>query len=615
MGQNLGPLNIKDTYQDLVQTSGSVFTDGEGNVLTSVNITASYATNAGTASTAGNAGTAATATSASHALVADSATSATTATTATSASYVLGSNVDGEVANATNAVSSSYATTASYAENAGASTLQEVLDNNNSATGSIVLAENTTSNTPSSIELNSSAGNAKLESGDSNAFTSAKLTVSDAELTANKLTLQTSTDSFVDASTTTFNINTDKVALNLQTENQNRLSITDTQVTAKVPISASVGITGSLNGNADTATSATTAITATTATFADRLEMTATATSNEHPLVLRSINPVTGNYYTANYDSNLYGNQITYNPSTQKLTVAAISASGVISASAFNGLLTGTSSWALGSNYATEVDVINDNTNSTRYIAFVDTTTGQDSVRADNAFTYNPQNNLLSANNLSVAFDITADRIEATTITGSNALISSNLAIGGIPNVSQSIADAATSGGGGAVDTGSLMLTGSVSDATLTFTKGDNTTTFDLTVNNVANATTATTASYVLGSNVDGAVANATNATDATNADNIAVASDATNADRFVTFVTAQTGDEAVLTDAGIKYNPSTNKLTTTGDLAIGGIANVSASISAATVPIDTGSFIKNDDDTYTTTHKIEQVVTLTPAE
>ena len=45
-------------------------------------------------------------------------------------------------------------------------------------------------------------------------------------------------------------------------------------------------------------------------------------------------------------------------------------------------------------------------------------------------------------------------------------------------------------GGGGTTDTGSLMVTGSVSNATLTFTKG-NGSTFPLTINNVANATTA----------------------------------------------------------------------------------------------------------------------------
>jgi hypothetical protein len=59
-----------------------------------------------------------------------------------------------------------------------------------------------------------------------------------------------------------------------------------------------------------------------------------------------------------------------------------------------------------------------------------------------------------------------------------------------------------------AFDTGSFMTTGSVTDATLTFTKGDGST-FPLVVDNVANATSA---SYVEGANVDGAVATATSA-------------------------------------------------------------------------------------------------------
>jgi hypothetical protein len=90
MGRNLGPLNIKDSYEGLVQISGSQLTDGSGSLIPSLDVSASFAT---------------TATSASHAL------------------------------NADNAISSSYAVTASFALNAGASTLQEVLDNSNTATG------------------------------------------------------------------------------------------------------------------------------------------------------------------------------------------------------------------------------------------------------------------------------------------------------------------------------------------------------------------------------------------------------------------------------------------------------------------------------------------------
>lgn len=72
MGQNLGPLNIKDTYQGLVQVSGSLLTDGTGSVIDNVTVTASYATKATTA---------------------DSATTAASATSATSASYAANGGV------------------------------------------------------------------------------------------------------------------------------------------------------------------------------------------------------------------------------------------------------------------------------------------------------------------------------------------------------------------------------------------------------------------------------------------------------------------------------------------------------------------------------------------
>ena len=55
-----------------------------------------------------------------------------------------------------------------------------------------------------------------------------------------------------------------------------------------------------------------------------------------------------------------------------------------------------------------------------------------------------------------------------------------------------------SSGGGGAADTGSLLVTASNVDATITYTKGDGST-FQNTINNVANATSASyalTASY-----------------------------------------------------------------------------------------------------------------------
>ena len=57
MGRNLGPLNIKDTYEGLVQVSGSgQFTDGSGSLITNVDISASYADTSGYAAQAGTSG-------------------------------------------------------------------------------------------------------------------------------------------------------------------------------------------------------------------------------------------------------------------------------------------------------------------------------------------------------------------------------------------------------------------------------------------------------------------------------------------------------------------------------------------------------------------------------
>ena len=115
MGRDLTNLHISESFQYLLQKSGSEVNDGLGADVDFLNISASYATSASVADTA---------TSASHAVNADSAL------TATSASHAV---------NADSAISSSYAVTASFALNAGASTLQEVLDNSNEANADIIL--------------------------------------------------------------------------------------------------------------------------------------------------------------------------------------------------------------------------------------------------------------------------------------------------------------------------------------------------------------------------------------------------------------------------------------------------------------------------------------------
>jgi len=133
MGINLTNLLIDETFQQLTQISGSVLTDGTGSVITNLDISASFATQADNASTSD------------FAQIAISSSYATTAGTAISASYaptilpagivsgssqidvslttgnIIGSRVDGEVALAALATSSSYAGTSlssSYAATA-----------------------------------------------------------------------------------------------------------------------------------------------------------------------------------------------------------------------------------------------------------------------------------------------------------------------------------------------------------------------------------------------------------------------------------------------------------------------------------------------------------------
>jgi hypothetical protein len=92
MGRNLTNLPISASFQYLTQISGSELTDGLGVDIDSLNISASYATNAGTSGYAGTAGFADTATSASFADQSGTsgfATTALSASFATTASYAL----------------------------------------------------------------------------------------------------------------------------------------------------------------------------------------------------------------------------------------------------------------------------------------------------------------------------------------------------------------------------------------------------------------------------------------------------------------------------------------------------------------------------------------------
>jgi hypothetical protein len=115
MGQNLTGQTIASTYEDLVQISGSILTNGLGNDITSLTVTASFASQAGTAGYATTAGTSGFATSASFANQAGTAGYAATAGTssfATSASFADQAGTSGY---AVTAGTAGFATSASLA--------------------------------------------------------------------------------------------------------------------------------------------------------------------------------------------------------------------------------------------------------------------------------------------------------------------------------------------------------------------------------------------------------------------------------------------------------------------------------------------------------------------
>jgi hypothetical protein len=107
MSRNLTNLYISQSFEYLVQVSGSEFETGLGSTITSVNITASNAVSASFAVSSSNSATSISSSYSSVALSSSFATSAQNATTANSA---------------TNATSASFAVTASYALNATVNT-------------------------------------------------------------------------------------------------------------------------------------------------------------------------------------------------------------------------------------------------------------------------------------------------------------------------------------------------------------------------------------------------------------------------------------------------------------------------------------------------------------
>ncbi len=107
-------------------------------------------------------------------------------------------------------------------------------------------------------------------------------------------------------------------------------------------------------------------------------------------------------------------------------------------------------------------------------------------------------------------------------------------------------------GTGGSTDTGSLLVTASISDATITYTKG-NGSTFTTTVNNVANATSATSASHAVNADIAISSSQAQNSISASHAEQ---ADNATSSSNSIS--------SSVVTDPNIAYINKDNTFTGT---------------------------------------------------
>jgi hypothetical protein len=143
---------------------------------------------------------------------------------------------------------------------------------------------------------------------------------------------------------------------------------------------------------------------------------------------------------------------------------------------------------------ATEVTVVADASNATRYVSFVDTLSGTDSQRVDLGLTYNPFTNALSTTTVNANTFVGALQGNAdTATTASLALTATSSSYAVSASQAQNAVTASFALNVTPINTGSFVTTASISNATTTFTKGDGST-FALTANNVVNANSASVA-------------------------------------------------------------------------------------------------------------------------
>ena len=157
-------------------------------------------------------------------------------------------------------------------------------------------------------------------------------------------------------------------------------------VTGDVTGNITGNITGDVTGNADTATNATDSVNS------SHVLVTDNESTNEENLITFVENAVNT---TGNVGLEMDGD-LKYNPSTGTLSATKFSGSGLnlTDVSASSVLVTAT-----------------DTTNATHYMVFSDSVSGQETMRTDNALTYNPSTNELSVNGPINVSDITCHNI------------------------------------------------------------------------------------------------------------------------------------------------------------------------------------------------------------
>ena len=443
MGRNLTNLYISQSFEYLVQLSGSELQTGLGSTLTgSLLITASKADTATSASFATTATSASFATTSTSASFASTATSASFASTATSASQ---------------ATSASFAITASYAMNAGTTVSTASLLTTASATANVITF---TKGDGSTFPVTIATGSAVSASF----ATTASLALN------NVLTSSTNNDTitFTKGDGTTYTNVINNVSASISASRATSAASADTATTASYvlnAVSASYALSASQAQNAVSASyalSASQAANATTASFA--LNITGGLSPNFNNVTASNV-LITGTASVAllhtttisssvifSSGSNTLGDNATLD--TQTL-IGIVKTSGSFSATGSAGF-TGGDFKVTDQNHNGEFDVD---------LFKVQTQTGTQftgSVSSQNGFTGSLAGTASYANNaLSSSYAVSASQAQ-------NA-------------VSSSYAVTASFALNANVNTGSLLTTASAAGNVVTFTKGDGST-FPVTV-------------------------------------------------------------------------------------------------------------------------------------